>query len=210
MIILNNQIKLIISSLLFVSGIAIYMFSNMYPVLAIEYSNYTSEKYQIKFQYPSDWTVTEKMSRFDEGVDIQIKSLTTSGLFTIGLVKANLISEGLNWDTINKFSLEQATNSFENEYTTIEEPSVIKINNHDAGTYVYSWKEKYNDDALLWGVQHWSVFIGDHGYVLTFMTLGKNFDSPENTEIRNKFIDSIQFLGNSTVTSSTEETSRFS
>jgi hypothetical protein len=43
---------------------------------ALEYSNYSSEKFGIHFEYPSTWVLTEKTSRFDEGSDITISSKT--------------------------------------------------------------------------------------------------------------------------------------
>ena len=32
-----------------------------------QFTTYKSEKYGIQFQYPVDWTIKEKTSRFDEG-----------------------------------------------------------------------------------------------------------------------------------------------
>src|SRR5215203_4362090 len=61
---------------------------------AIEYKNYTSEKYKIKFYYPSDWTVTEKTSRFDSGVDISIEpSYVLKGYFTVIFGDDDLVTD---------------------------------------------------------------------------------------------------------------------
>ena len=46
-------------------------------VFAVTFTNYTSDKYQIQFQYPSNWQLTEKQSRFEEGVDIKIQDVSS-------------------------------------------------------------------------------------------------------------------------------------
>ena len=43
------------------------------------YSNYTSDKYQIQFQYPTNWEFKEKANRFDEGTDIAISNPNPGG-----------------------------------------------------------------------------------------------------------------------------------
>src|SRR6188474_183127 len=53
-------------------------------VFAVTFTNYTSDKYQIQFQYPSNWQLTEKQSRFEEGVDIKIQDVSSpTGLIMI-------------------------------------------------------------------------------------------------------------------------------
>ncbi|RPJ32455.1 MAG: hypothetical protein EHM25_00810 [Nitrosopumilales archaeon] len=41
---------------------------------ALQFTDYTSEKYQIQFQYPSDWLIKEKANRSDEGAEIDISN----------------------------------------------------------------------------------------------------------------------------------------
>ncbi len=38
----------------------------------VDWKNYTSDKLQISFEYPSDWTLTEKANRFDQGAEITV------------------------------------------------------------------------------------------------------------------------------------------
>ena len=40
----------------------------------MQFTDYTSEKYQIQFQYPSDWLIKEKANRFDKGSQIDISN----------------------------------------------------------------------------------------------------------------------------------------
>jgi len=53
-------------------GLGALSLFNSCESLPIQYTNYTSDKYQIKFQYPSDWILKEKTNRFEEGSDISI------------------------------------------------------------------------------------------------------------------------------------------
>ena len=127
---------------------------------AIEYTNYISEKYGIQFEYPSDWTVTERTSRFDIG-DIKIES----GSLTFFIIDRH-----------------------EHYRTTVEYPSYITIDSLKAGTYLVSLT--YNA-----ALQQWFVLVGNYMYQIMDFEPINDFDSPENTEIRNHFINSIKFLG---------------
>ena len=51
----------------------------------LNYANYTSYKYKIQFQYPTDWQQSEKIDSRDKGVDIAItkNSNTTMAIFWI-------------------------------------------------------------------------------------------------------------------------------
>jgi hypothetical protein len=56
--------------------------------------------------------------------------------------------------------------------------------------------------------QVWVVYVGDHGYLISFGSTTDQFDSPKNVEIRDHFIKSIKFLGANNQTS-TNTTNRF-
>jgi hypothetical protein len=68
---------------------------------------------------------------------------------------------------------------------------------------LFTSKDKYEDNAWTWGAQHWVVYVGDHAYLISFNERTDLFDSPENTEIRDHFIKSINFLGNTTASNVT-------
>ena len=45
--------------------------------LALQYVNYTSYKYKIRFQYPTDWVQSEKLSSHDrKGADISVSKFS--------------------------------------------------------------------------------------------------------------------------------------
>ena len=67
------DIKQLIIGICVISGfLAIAISGNAF---GIQYSNHTSEKYQVQFQYPTNLESTEKASRFDEGTDISVHAL---------------------------------------------------------------------------------------------------------------------------------------
>lgn len=89
----------------------------------------------------------------------------------------------------------------ENEYKFIEKPSFFRIDNFDASTFIYSWKvfnvqNKILEKPELWASHDWVFSVEKHGYYIDYMNQAKSFDDPKEKEIRNKFIDSIEFLEN--------------
>ena len=47
---------------------------NVSETFALKYANFTMDKYQIQFQYPSDWVVEEKANRLKDGLEIDISN----------------------------------------------------------------------------------------------------------------------------------------
>lgn len=167
----------------------------------LQYSNYTSDKYKIQFQYPSDWQLKEKMSRFDEGTDIQINSPTISG----GFILAQYLNESMA-DFRSAFydTFKGSISDYKYDYKVIEQPSFTKIANQETGTYLYTRKDNSEDYATKWAVQVWLVNLRDRGYLISFSSTADVFDSLETTEARNHFVKSINFLdiGNMTLSTS--------
>ena len=161
---------------------------------AVEYTNYTSEKYGIQFEYPNDWKVTEKSSRFDQSGDLTIRSGKLGGeVFNIDYFD-DLISG------FRSSNLEKATANFLSDITIypdtrlIEAPHFITIDNHKAGTLVTIMEDIYGELPSL-ASQNWIVFVGDYGYLVSYVESPNTFDNPENIMIREHFINSIKFLG---------------
>jgi len=55
-------------------------------------------------------------------------------------------------------------------------------------------------DPISGEVQYWITFVGENGYIIKFLSIPENFDTPDNTEMRDHFISSINFLGLSNTT----------
>jgi hypothetical protein len=168
-------------------------------VFAIEFSNYTSEKFEIEFEYPSDWNIEEKTSRFDSNPSISISKPGTIGMMVILFDKDHKSSD-----------IEELTNSEFKQYTipgleskVIESPSFLTIDGEKAGTYLFTMGNN------IIATQNWHVYNGNDKYSFGFLASPTEFDSPENIEIRDHFIKSIKFLGDSELGIEPQQKSRF-
>lgn len=57
------------------------------------------------------------------------------------------------------------------------------------------FKQKNEIDPVTGAVKYWITFVGNGGYKMEFVATPENFDTLDNIEIRNQFIESIIFLG---------------
>jgi hypothetical protein len=205
---LKYEIRFVLLSIAIITFALLLTFTNTGNVFAVQYLNHTSDKYQIQFQIPSDWEFKEKTNRFEEGTDIVGRTFDLPGfsLITIGRLD-NLISEFGSKDLLTGFYdiYKQELGDYTKEIRVIEKPSFINIDGQKAGTFLITQKDKYGDNAVRLANQLWVVYVGDHGYLISFGSTTDQFDSPKNIEIRDHFIKSIKFLGanNQTITNTT-------
>ena len=180
-------------------------------VFAIEYTNYTSEKYKIQFQYPTDWTVTEKTSRFESGEDISVNPPTLSqGSFKIMYGDEDLVTDyGSSDIQTATYNLLESFTQGTNEARIIEKPSFTTIDSQKTGTFLITLEEKYEKYPIKIATQQWLTFVGDRGCIIGYVASTGSFDNQENIEIRNHFIKSIKLLDAEPATSTTNSTSRF-
>ncbi|MGD1836419.1 MAG: hypothetical protein ACPKQO_11945 [Nitrososphaeraceae archaeon] len=177
------------------------VFININNIFAVEYTNYTSEKYGIQFEYPSNWTIDEKTSRFDSGPDMMIADYSEnrninfifSGKGQVGDAVTTLL-ETFGLKKVTEILLESFTDDFGNEYKTIESPSITSINGKETGTFLFTEKDKYEDFATKYAKQMWITDVDSALYNFAFVSPTSTFDSQENIEIRDHFINSIKFL----------------
>jgi hypothetical protein len=189
--IMNKTPKSIVLLGFTISITLLFMITVENTSFAIEYKNYTSEKYGIQFEYPSNWTVAEKASRFDTG-DITIKS-GTNHFYIYYFNDLETVSRWADVEKATPMWLRSEHNLREDIKMTIETPSYLTIDKKKAGTFLLALNLKQS--GLEAAQQFWLVSLGDRIYQIINMELTSNFDSPENTEIRNHFINSIKFLG---------------
>jgi hypothetical protein len=191
------DIKQLIIGICVISGfLAIAISGNAF---GIQYSNHTSEKYQVQFQYPTNWYLTEKASRFDEGTDISVRTFTNpAGLIMFQYINAT--DEGDFTELFYRAYKQAISSDYSKEYKVIEQPSFLTIDGHKAGTYLYTTKDKYEDDAVTMARQDWIVTAGDHFYLILFGALPNVFDTPELTEVRDHLIKSIHFTNSNNAT----------
>jgi hypothetical protein len=188
--------KLVIGGFI-LSNLIIFL-PNINGSFALQFTDYTSEKYQIKFQYPSDWLIKEKADKFDEGSEIDI----TNKKIAAGKLRIHFYNDLLegfgstNLDAaFTKFYSATTTDDNEYEFKIIESPSFGSVDSQRTGSFVMTFKQKNEIDPITGAVKYWITFVGNSGYKMEFMATPENFDTPDNIEIRDQFIESIIFLG---------------
>lgn len=193
--------KLVIGA--FVLSNLVFFIPSINGSFALQFTDYSSEKYQIQFQYPSDWLIKEKANRSDEGAQIDISNKKiAAGKLRVHFYDDLLESFGTsNLDAaFTKFYSATTTDDNEYEFKIIESPSFVTIDNQRTGSFLLMFKQKNEVDPITGAVKYWITFVGNSGYKMEFMATPENFDTPDNIEIRDQFIESIVFLGQNNVT----------
>jgi len=170
---------------------------------ALQYTNYLSEKYQIAFQYPSDWTIKEKSNKLEEGTEIDVSNKKI-GNGKIEIHFYDDLLEGFGSTdfefAFSDFYKHRIMEDLNFEYKTIQPPSLLEIDGHKTGSFHIMFSQKDEIDPISGEVQYWITFVGENGYMIEFLSIPENFDTPDNTEMRDRFISSINFLGLSNTT----------
>ena len=183
---------------------------NVNVSFALQYTDYLSEKYQIAFQYPSDWTINEKSNKLEEGTEIDVSDKEI-GDGKIGIHFYDDLLEGFgstDFDfAFSDFYKHRTTDDHKFEYKTIQPPSLLEIDGHKAVSFHIMFSQKDEIDPISGEVQYWITFVGENGYMIEFLSIPENFDTPDNTEMRDRFISSIDFLG---LSNSTDASGRIS
>jgi hypothetical protein len=176
---------------------------NISETLALKYANFTRDKYQIQFQYPSDWVLEEKTNGLKEESEIDVSNKKI-GTGEIAIHYYNDLLKSFNTTNFDHlfsdFYKERSTDNFMFEYRTVEPPSFFNIDGQKTGSFLVIFKQKAEVDPVNVEVQYWITFVGNTGYVLEFLSTPENFNTSENLEIRDRFIQSINFIGSSNTT----------
>jgi len=183
---------------------------NVNVSFALQYTDYLSEKYQIAFQYPSNWTVEEKSNKLEEGTEIEVSDKEI-GNGKIGIHFYDDLLEGFgstDFDfAFSDFYKHRIAEDHKFEYKTIQPPSLLEIDGHKTGSFHILFSQKDEIDPVSGEVQYWITFVGEMGYMIEFLSIPENFDTQDNTEMRDRFISSIDFLG---LSNSTDASGRIS
>lgn len=190
---------MIIASFVFLLVITL----NISETLALKYANFTRDKYQIQFQYPSDWVLEEKTNGLKEESEIDVSNKKI-GTGEIAIHYYNDLLKSFNTTNFDHlfsdFYKERSTDNFMFEYRTVEPPSFFNVDGQKTGSFLVIFKQKAEVDPVNVEVQYWITFVGNTGYVLEFLSTPENFNTSENLEIRDRFIQSINFIGSSNTT----------
>jgi len=183
---------------------------NVNSSFALQYTNYLSEKYQIAFQYPSDWTIKEKSNKLEEGTEIDVSNKKI-GNGKIEIHFYDDLLEGFGSTdfefAFSDFYKHRIMEDLNFEYKTIQPPSLLEIDGHKTGSFHIMFSQKDEINPISGEVQYWITFVGENGYMIEFLSIPENFDTRDNTEMRDRFISSIDFLG---LSNSTDRNGRIS
>ena len=164
----------------------------------MKYTNFTGDKYQIQFQYPSEWIVEEKANRVKEGSEIDISNKKI-GAGEIAIHYYNDLLKSFNTTNFDylfsDFYKERSTNNLRYEYSTVEPPSFLNVDGQKTGSFLIISKQKGEVNPIGVEVQYWITIVGNTGYIVEFLSTPENFNTSENVEIRDRFIQSINFIG---------------
>jgi hypothetical protein len=161
--------------------------------LALQYVNYTSYKYKIQFQYPTDWVQGEKISIHDPGADISVTELSNIDPAVFLIVRGHNSELGSDLMTV-MINIEKTLGDiFQYE---LELPiSQTTIGGQKTASLIYSINDNHRDRELESVHQIWLTYVGEVGYYLILFTAPRySFSNLEITEIRNQFIKSISSL----------------
>jgi len=176
---------------------------NISETLALKYANFTRDKYQIQFQYPSDWVLEEKENGLKGGSEIDLSNKKI-GTGEIAIHYYNDLLKSFNTTNFDHlfsdFYNEGSTDNFRYEYRIVEPPSFFNVDGQKTGSFLVIFKQKAEVDPIGVEVQYWITFVGNTGYVLEFLSTPDNFNTSENLEIRDRFILSIDFIGSDNTT----------
>jgi len=185
--------------LLFAS-IFLTLLLNGSDTLALQYVNYTSYKYKIQFQYPTDWVQSEKISSHDKGADISVskhskENDTSNGsLFWITLGNDTAIGSNLQAGLHHVMKMLNDSNAL-NEYEIIQPPSFTTIDGQIAGTFISYARHRFGDTELETFEQFWLTYVGSVDYYLmSFIAPIQSFSNSDNAMVRNHLVNSIELL----------------
>ena len=166
----------------------------------MQYVNYTSYKYKIQFQYPTDWVQSEKISSHDKGADISVSKIgkendTNNGsLFWITLGNDTAIGSDLQAGLQHVMKMLNDSNAL-NVYEIIQPPSFTTIDGQMAGTFISYARHRFGDTELETVEQFWLTYMGSVDYYLmSFIAPIQSFNNSDNAMVRNHLVNSIKLL----------------
>ncbi len=199
----RKNIKILIGVPAIVTYALLVITTNANDILALQYTNYTNQKYGIQFEYPSTWILNESKNTVGEGHAIKIYR----GNSEVGFIGVRVFDDLMRG--LGSTNLRSAVNTgfdlMTREFRVKGSPSFITMDGRDAGTFLFMNGD--NETSLI--SQLWITIVGHHGYTFDFIapkdrSYTEDFDSPDNVGIRDHFIKSVKFLGvNQTSTNST-------
>jgi hypothetical protein len=166
----------------------------------IQWKVYTNNKFGFSIEYPQSWIVSEKQSRFEDRVELEIESPDisdpNSGAFNFVDASPTPIS---NIKVLTNIAIEDTLGIFDVDFSfrLIDGANVTKyeIYGEKAGAFTYVLDSKEYDDSIpVVAVEAVNTIHNGKAYIFQFMSATENFDNPTLTDIRQHMFNSIKWL----------------
>lgn len=174
-----------------ISIVIILAIFSINQVYAIEWKNYTSEKYGISLQVPETWTIKEKENRFEDpnSVILETRNPNNStqwlGIQNIPVMERTVSERGLYKTT--SIMMNVALNNPDNVLVEDVDTTTYKIDGYETGSFLVANNNFIDKSFMLQDND------GD-GFIIRYQNSPDQFDSPQSQEILDHMIKSIKFL----------------
>lgn len=163
------------------------------------YNIYSNNIFGVSFEYPSNWTLTEKQYLFDVGEpDVQVSKFKFPSIYRLfNYINSSEEADqnlklGLDIEEITKVYKDQLISEYERANVT-GSPVLQEyiIGNYPVGTFILD-----TNDEILGSQVTQQIFLverNDEINILEYVTLKEDFESKESQEILNHIINSFRF-----------------
>lgn len=183
------QLKLFLIPILAISYGLLFLNTNF--GLALEYNNFTSDRYQLQFEYPADWDFSEKETVTEFGP--AINSSGDTRIFGTGVFSGVLSGNSIETTSLEEM-VHQEVEVFQDvmSWKVVEKPNIGKyvIGGEKSATVVF---EHEDDDGQ--SIVDLYVYVDHNGkrYFFDFTFPKDSFYNEENEDVRNRILTSIVF-----------------
>jgi hypothetical protein len=160
---------------------------------ALDYVNYTSTKFNVQFQYPTDWIQTEKITGRETGADISVFENSNRSGSSFWITRGNNTEIGSDLQMGVERIFKMLNESYgSNNYEIMVPASFVTIDGQITVTFIYSSRNKITETVY----QIWLTYIGSKAdyYLLSFVAPLSSFNNPNIGEARAQFIKTMKFL----------------
>lgn len=173
----------------------------------INYTLYSNPNIGISFEYPSDWKVDEKTSRFSDGADVEVSK---------GFNSFKYMQDKTDVGDSDFFDLEFMADMAQNELTKQPETQLVesvdmdkyKISGLDTATFLVKTEKSFSENSFLtldYATQVFLVDADNRFDTIMYQDTVTKFDEPESQEILNHMLNTFKFDDSSGASEDDEE-----
>lgn len=171
------------------------------------YLNYINPQLGISFEYPSDWNVQEKSSRFSDAADVEVNN---------GLNSFKYQFDNTDVGESDLIDLELMADMAQNSLTSTPGTRLVesvdldkyRINEKDTATFLIKTEGSFGENSYLSMDYATQVFVIDNDNrfdVIMYQNTVTDFDKPESQEKLNHILDSFRYISSDENENSNDE-----